>query len=335
MYSNNNNNNNNDNDNDNDSNTTIDLNYSSNSNGSSSTATTYKRASVLNNEDNNDTTTTNLIDTTLLPLILTNNNLHRDTISVIDSTTHKYVHANNQVCCCSDIEAFLELMNNDNPYILSGFREHTSKSYKECLKINIWTHLIPSIIYFILFINRLLNDESSRTIQQSNYHFNICIFLLSCSICFMVSAIYHTLRSHSVAIFKLTLMMDVLGIALSIIASVNFMIGSELMREKKFSLRTFILSVLASQGLVAHLLRYYLDQTLQLQVLQRIILAYTFLTLALVVRKFKIPEQLRPGKFDIWFSSHQIFHVLVVIGTYFIYHAYENGLMTCQGSDHK
>ncbi len=25
-----------------------------------------------------------------------------------------------------------------------------------------------------------------------------------------------------------------------------------------------------------------------------------------------MPERLRPGKFDIWGSSHQIFHVLVV-----------------------
>ena len=26
----------------------------------------------------------------------------------------------------------------------------------------------------------------------------------------------------------------------------------------------------------------------------------------------RVPERLKPGKFDIWGSSHQIFHVLVV-----------------------
>ena len=29
----------------------------------------------------------------------------------------------------------------------------------------------------------------------------------------------------------------------------------------------------------------------------------------------RIPESIRPGKFDIWGSSHQIFHVMVVLAT--------------------
>lgn len=29
----------------------------------------------------------------------------------------------------------------------------------------------------------------------------------------------------------------------------------------------------------------------------------------------RFPESMWPGKFDIWFSSHQIFHVLVVVGS--------------------
>lgn len=27
----------------------------------------------------------------------------------------------------------------------------------------------------------------------------------------------------------------------------------------------------------------------------------------------RVPERLRPGKFDIWGSSHQIFHVLIIL----------------------
>ena len=33
----------------------------------------------------------------------------------------------------------------------------------------------------------------------------------------------------------------------------------------------------------------------------------------------RVPERLCPGKFDIWFQSHQIFHVLVVAGAYYHY----------------
>jgi adiponectin receptor len=34
----------------------------------------------------------------------------------------------------------------------------------------------------------------------------------------------------------------------------------------------------------------------------------------------RIPERLFPGKFDIWFQSHQIFHIFVVAAAYVHYH---------------
>lgn len=44
--------------------------------------------------------------------------------------------------------------------------------------------------------------------------------------------------------------------------------------------------------------------------------AYLLLTSGCYVRcKTRIPESLRPGKFDIWCSSHQIFHIFVVLAT--------------------
>ena len=36
---------------------------------------------------------------------------------------------------------------------------------------------------------------------------------------------------------------------------------------------------------------------------------------------FKVPEQLAPGRFDLWFNSHQLFHVLVVAGGLLYYHS--------------
>jgi adiponectin receptor len=33
-----------------------------------------------------------------------------------------------------------------------------------------------------------------------------------------------------------------------------------------------------------------------------------------MIYKFKIPERFYPGKFDIWFSSHAIWHVFVLLG---------------------
>lgn len=38
----------------------------------------------------------------------------------------------------------------------------------------------------------------------------------------------------------------------------------------------------------------------------------------------RIPERFLPGKFDIWFQSHQIFHVLVIAAAFVHYHGMTN-----------
>ena len=50
-----------------------------------------------------------------------------------------------------------------------------------------------------------------------------------------------------------------------------------------------------------------------------LILMGTLYILGALCYMFKIPERLSPGKFDLWFHSHQIFHTLVVLAglTYF------------------
>ena len=36
---------------------------------------------------------------------------------------------------------------------------------------------------------------------------------------------------------------------------------------------------------------------------------------------FKVPERFKPGLFDLWFNSHQLFHVLVVGAGLLYYHS--------------
>jgi len=53
---------------------------------------------------------------------------------------------------------------------------------------------------------------------------------------------------------------------------------------------------------------------------QKVVLAYLFLIIGFVLWKFHIPERWFIGKCDIWFSSHQLWHVMVMLGpAYFIY----------------
>jgi len=39
-----------------------------------------------------------------------------------------------------------------------------------------------------------------------------------------------------------------------------------------------------------------------------------------VIYAVRIPERIWPGKFDIWFQSHQIFHVFVIAAAFVHYH---------------
>jgi len=50
-----------------------------------------------------------------------------------------------------------------------------------------------------------------------------------------------------------------------------------------------------------------------------ILMAFMYIAGA-TIYAMRIPERLWPGKFDIWFSSHQIFHVFVVVAAFVHYH---------------
>lgn len=49
--------------------------------------------------------------------------------------------------------------------------------------------------------------------------------------------------------------------------------------------------------------------------------------------QFRIPERLAPGRFDIWGSSHQIFHVAILCAMYMHVTALLQGFITCHTLD--
>ncbi|GAM18221.1 hypothetical protein SAMD00019534_013960 [Acytostelium subglobosum LB1] len=356
--------------------------------GQSSDAMAMVDMSMLIGQDNQQMLEEEILDfneTPLLNDIITANNNNNNNNSNNDGHRHAHNHlqiGTQQHCHCVDIDSFIELMTTENPYILSGFREFTTRSFKQCTKSvfmlhndtgNIWTHLIPAILYLVVFVKDLLAamhlipDRHQDRQHTPMYLMNLLFFLATCFLCFLASSIYHTYRSHSITVYKRTLMLDVSFIGLLILTSVNLIIYSELycfpnirslflfsflflivtalsllpkmMREKKFSLRTFVFSFLALQGLVSHMLRLYLESGGMSSEpytfgndsnFQWLLLSYGFFGIGLSIRRLRFPEILAPGKFDIFVSSHQIFHVLVALGTLFIFKAYGNGTEVCQ-----
>lgn len=49
--------------------------------------------------------------------------------------------------------------------------------------------------------------------------------------------------------------------------------------------------------------------------------------------QFRFPERVAPGKFDIWGSSHQIFHIAILCAIYTHLTALLQGFTTCHTLD--
>ncbi|CAG8003615.1 unnamed protein product, partial [Penicillium nalgiovense] len=94
----------------------------------------------------------------------------------------------------------------DNDYILEGHPMPTY-SYKRSLRLwrclhmetmNIWTHLLGSIAFITvaLTLNHLVSVSKDLNFTRGDV-FAFGSFLTSATICFSLSAGFHTLRSHS------------------------------------------------------------------------------------------------------------------------------------------
>merc|ERR1719348_2123 len=58
--------------------------------------------------------------------------------------------------------------------------------------------------------------------------------------------------------------------------------------------------------------------------IHRVLIMGGLYILGAVLYGCRIPERFLPGKFDIWFQSHQIFHVLVIAAAFVHYHGMAN-----------
>eukprot|EP01113_Clastostelium_recurvatum_P003486 TRINITY_DN11518_c0_g1_i1.p1 TRINITY_DN11518_c0_g1~~TRINITY_DN11518_c0_g1_i1.p1 ORF type:complete len:304 (+),score=71.25 TRINITY_DN11518_c0_g1_i1:27-938(+) len=221
--------------------------------------------------------------------------------------------------------------------------------------INIWTHLLSA--FYTMYVLYLTHRHGSIADQAPYWDkFVITLFLCCTTVCFFFSAAYHAFRSHSSHAYKKFLILDVASIGIQlfscnvaimyfemvcfpelrvryhvtlvllmiiIVVSVPWMI-----RNGRTSLRTFSFIVLACSGLVAHFhhawTRQWTWNPIEQNVLRNLLLTYFFTGFGLVVRRIQIPESLGwfRGRFHIYFSSHQIFHILVSMSSLSMHAAY-------------
>jgi adiponectin receptor len=119
----------------------------------------------------------------------------------------------------------MPIWHQDNHLVLHGYRPE-SNSIRACIEswlylhnetVNIYTHLIPSILFLAAegIIDRYFNMYYPKATLGDRIVFGV--FFLAGAICMGMSAAYHTFMNHSMHVSHLMLRMDFVGIVILIV----------------------------------------------------------------------------------------------------------------------
>lgn len=232
------------------------------------------------------------------------------------------------------------------PQSNSYMRSAGSLGYLHNESVNIYTHLIGAVVAVVgsgVLYNVLRPRYETAAFED--------VVVFSCffggaTACLGMSATFHTLANHSQTVSRAYNRLDYLGIVLLIWGSFipslyyGFQEKPELVQTYWIMIttiavatgivscspffaghqwRTFRAIMFVAMGLsavvpVLHGLNIYSFQRLDRLIgLKWLITQGALYILGAGLYAARIPERFKPGAFDIWGSSHQIFHVLVLV----------------------
>lgn len=215
--------------------------------------------------------------------------------------------------------------------------------------LNIYTHLIPAAAALFIGEAWVLAYLRQRYVDVGASDYAIFAFLLSAaSACLGISSAYHTLMSHSQEIEARWLRLDFVGIIILIVGSfvsgiyvgfwcewtqrkiywgmtaslgavsIVIMLVPHFQGAKwrTFRLVVFVVTGLSGLAPLIHGIHMFgFAQMARQSGLPYYLAEGGIFLLGAVTYASRFPECIKPGMFDIFGSSHQIFHVLVVIAT--------------------
>ncbi|PWY92494.1 hemolysin-III channel protein Izh2 [Aspergillus heteromorphus CBS 117.55] len=220
-----------------------------------------------------------------------------------------------------------------------------SLTYLHNETVNIYTHLLPSLLAVPAagLLYRALAPRYENATQADLVAFGC--FFAGAAFCLGMSATYHTISNHSPVVARVGNAFDYVGIVGLIVGSFvpsvyfgfyclpdlqrlywtmicTIGLGCTLVsifphfrtpRWRPFRAAMFVGMGLSAVFPVIHGLRLYgLEQMTRQIGLGWLLLQGFLYILGASIYAARLPERLRPGQFDLWGSSHQIFHVLVV-----------------------
>ncbi|XP_018916066.1 progestin and adipoQ receptor family member 3 isoform X4 [Bemisia tabaci] len=240
-----------------------------------------------------------------------------------------------------------------NPYILSGYRCHGLSALK-CLEsmfwmtnetINIWSHVLGWMLFCgLTFYDLLLLNFHASPVDKF-----IVGLLLGCfQICMLTSSFYHIFSCRSEKHFNCFLTYDLLGIALSLLAiymsGIYYAFWCHRGIQKFYLTTVFILFLFsltlqipslkvssnmkmltfvawAAYGVVPTVHWTFVmggwENPIVSMLLPRVITMYAICAAAFAIYITRFPECLFKGKVDLFGSSHQWWHIFIVIALYY------------------
>ncbi|KAH8704463.1 hemolysin-III related-domain-containing protein [Phaeosphaeriaceae sp. PMI808] len=230
----------------------------------------------------------------------------------------------------------------DNHYILSGYRPASnsyltswkSLSYLHNESVNIYTHLLGALAFLITsaILYAVLGPRYETASREDVYAFSC--FFFGAMACLGMSATYHAISNHSHAVAVWGNQLDYVGIvgliwgdrglmrrywamittlaACTTVVSTHDKFRTPALRP--FRALMFVLMGLSAVFPVLHGIQLYGVAHLRNSIgLDWVVLQGVLYITGAAMYAARVPEKWSPGKYDIWGSSHQIFHILVVL----------------------
>lgn len=252
----------------------------------------------------------------------------------------------------------------DNDYLLHGHRPPLPSfraCFKSIFRIhtetgNIWTHLLGCVFFLCLGIFYMFRPNIAfvAPIQEKVV---IGLFFLGAILCLSFSWVFHTVYCHSEGVSRVFSKLDYSGIAFLIMGSfVPWLYYSFYCNPQPCFVYLIIICVLGIAAIIVSqwdlfatpqyrgvragvfvglglsgiiptlhfvIAEGFLKAATMGQVGWLFLMATLYITGALLYAA-RIPERFFPGKCDIWFHSHQLFHIFVVAGAFVHFHGVSN-----------
>ncbi|KAJ9080292.1 hypothetical protein DSO57_1026639 [Entomophthora muscae] len=262
----------------------------------------------------------------------------------VDETT-PMLNRDKRVCTFEELPAWAQ----DNVYILTGYRIPTN-SYSLCFESlfylhnetgNVYSHLIGFLGFAALAFTTNFYFLKDSSASWSDI-IVIYIFIVAAMLCLGCSSLFHLVCCHSHEVSRAWNKCDYAGIVFLIVGSFfprrfycdnfwkNMYLGaiglsglvtllftvSKTYSQPKYRIhRTAMFLGLGLSGLfpIGHAIVVEgLEKLVGVGSIFWFISMGALYTIGAVIYGLRVPEKWYPGKFDHWFHSHQIFHVLVV-----------------------